>query len=117
MLITATALQHNLVLITENVNHFHRIPGLTVESWRACIGFMTEAADSLEQVTLCLLQRLPGGAQLQGAAEAGESFLPRGQGTGFFHSIEPLRSGCDGFLAHGKTPAAYQFIQLRYRAF
>ncbi len=35
ILIAATALEHNLVMVTENVNHFHRIPGLSVESWRA----------------------------------------------------------------------------------
>lgn len=34
ILIAATALQHNLILVTENVNHFHRIPGLSIESWR-----------------------------------------------------------------------------------
>ena len=34
ILIAATALKHNLVMVTENVNHFRRIPGLTIESWR-----------------------------------------------------------------------------------
>ena len=34
ILIAATALQHNLVMVTENVNHFRRIPGLSIESWR-----------------------------------------------------------------------------------
>jgi tRNA(fMet)-specific endonuclease VapC len=34
ILIAATALQHNLVMVTENVNHFRRIPGLAIESWR-----------------------------------------------------------------------------------
>lgn len=34
ILIAATALVHNLVMVTENVNHFCRIPGLTIESWR-----------------------------------------------------------------------------------
>jgi tRNA(fMet)-specific endonuclease VapC len=35
ILIAATALQHNLVMVTENVDHFRRIPGLSIESWRA----------------------------------------------------------------------------------
>ncbi len=35
ILIAATALVHGLVLITENVAHFGRIPNLTIESWRA----------------------------------------------------------------------------------
>jgi tRNA(fMet)-specific endonuclease VapC len=34
ILIAATALKHNLVMVTENVNHFRRIPGLSLESWR-----------------------------------------------------------------------------------
>jgi tRNA(fMet)-specific endonuclease VapC len=34
ILIAATALTHHLVLVTENVNHFRRIPGLSIESWR-----------------------------------------------------------------------------------
>ena len=34
ILIAATALKHNLVMVTENVNHFRRIPGLSIESWR-----------------------------------------------------------------------------------
>jgi hypothetical protein len=34
ILIAATALKHHLVLVTENVNHFRRIPGLSIESWR-----------------------------------------------------------------------------------
>ena len=34
ILIAATALQHNLVMVTENVHHFRRIPGLAIESWR-----------------------------------------------------------------------------------
>ena len=34
ILIAATALKHNLVMVTENVNHFRRIPGLAIESWR-----------------------------------------------------------------------------------
>jgi tRNA(fMet)-specific endonuclease VapC len=33
--IAATALKHNLVMVTENVNHFRRIPGLSIENWRA----------------------------------------------------------------------------------
>ena len=35
ILIAATALKHNLVMVTENVNHFRRIPGLSIESWRS----------------------------------------------------------------------------------
>lgn len=35
ILIAATALQHDLVMVTENVHHFQRIPGLAIESWRA----------------------------------------------------------------------------------
>ena len=34
ILIAATALKHHLVLVTENVNHFRRIPGVSIESWR-----------------------------------------------------------------------------------
>jgi tRNA(fMet)-specific endonuclease VapC len=34
ILIAATALKHNLVMVTENVNHCRRIPGLSIESWR-----------------------------------------------------------------------------------
>jgi len=34
ILIAATALKHNLVMVTENVNHFRHIPGLSIESWR-----------------------------------------------------------------------------------
>ncbi len=34
ILIAATALEHNLVMVTENVDHFRRIPSLTIESWR-----------------------------------------------------------------------------------
>lgn len=35
IIIAATALQHNLIMVTENGAHFRRIPNLTVESWRA----------------------------------------------------------------------------------
>jgi len=35
ILIVATALHHNLLMVTENRDHFQRIPGITVESWRA----------------------------------------------------------------------------------
>jgi len=35
ILIAATALKHDLVMVTENVHHFQRIPGLSIESWRA----------------------------------------------------------------------------------
>lgn len=34
ILIAATALVHNLVLVTENEAHFRRIAGLRTESWR-----------------------------------------------------------------------------------
>jgi tRNA(fMet)-specific endonuclease VapC len=34
ILIAATALTHHLVLVTENVNHFRRMPSLSIESWR-----------------------------------------------------------------------------------
>jgi tRNA(fMet)-specific endonuclease VapC len=34
ILIAATALKHTLVMVTENVNHCRRIPGLSIESWR-----------------------------------------------------------------------------------
>lgn len=34
ILIAATALVHNLTLITENTSHFQRIAGLQIESWR-----------------------------------------------------------------------------------
>jgi tRNA(fMet)-specific endonuclease VapC len=34
ILIAATALKYHLVLVTENVNHFRRIPGVSIESWR-----------------------------------------------------------------------------------
>jgi len=33
ILIAATALAHNLVLVTDNERHFLRIPGLDVENW------------------------------------------------------------------------------------
>lgn len=35
ILIAATALAHGLTLVTGNVAHFQRIPGLKVESWHA----------------------------------------------------------------------------------
>jgi tRNA(fMet)-specific endonuclease VapC len=35
LLIAATALVHNLVLVTGNENHFRRVPGLRVVNWRA----------------------------------------------------------------------------------
>jgi tRNA(fMet)-specific endonuclease VapC len=34
ILIAATALQHNLIMVTANVREFDRIPGLQVENWR-----------------------------------------------------------------------------------
>jgi len=33
LLIGATALSHNLTLVTNNEKHFSRIPGLSVENW------------------------------------------------------------------------------------
>lgn len=33
ILIAATALEHNFVLITNNTNHFQRIPGLQLQNW------------------------------------------------------------------------------------
>ena len=33
MFIAATALEENLVLVTGNVKHFKRIPGLEIENW------------------------------------------------------------------------------------
>lgn len=35
ILIAATALEHGLALITNNTNHFSRIPGLTLQNWLA----------------------------------------------------------------------------------
>lgn len=34
ILIASTALIHNLVLVTNNLRHFSRIPGLTLETWK-----------------------------------------------------------------------------------
>jgi tRNA(fMet)-specific endonuclease VapC len=34
LLIAATALQHNLLMITTNQREFDRVPGLTTENWR-----------------------------------------------------------------------------------
>jgi tRNA(fMet)-specific endonuclease VapC len=33
ILIAATALEHNLVLVTNNTNHFNRIQGLRIDNW------------------------------------------------------------------------------------
>ena len=33
ILIAATALEHSLVLATNNISHFNRIPGLRIENW------------------------------------------------------------------------------------
>ena len=33
LIIAATAIEHHLILVTGNVAHFSRVPGLTVESW------------------------------------------------------------------------------------
>jgi tRNA(fMet)-specific endonuclease VapC len=38
ILIAATALTHDLTLVTENAGHFERIAGLRVESWRSPSG-------------------------------------------------------------------------------
>jgi tRNA(fMet)-specific endonuclease VapC len=35
ILIAATALIHGIPVVTNNIDHFERIPGLTVETWRA----------------------------------------------------------------------------------
>jgi tRNA(fMet)-specific endonuclease VapC len=34
ILVAATALVHRLTLVTENVSHLSRVPGLSIESWR-----------------------------------------------------------------------------------
>ena len=34
VLIAATALQHNLIMVTANLREFERVPELQVESWR-----------------------------------------------------------------------------------
>jgi tRNA(fMet)-specific endonuclease VapC len=34
ILIASTALVHGLVLVTNNTNHFRRVSGLTLESWK-----------------------------------------------------------------------------------
>ena len=34
-LIAATALQHDATIVTSDMRHFPRVPGLTVENWRA----------------------------------------------------------------------------------
>ena len=33
LMIAATALEHNLIVVTGNLNHFQRVNGLRVESW------------------------------------------------------------------------------------
>ncbi len=33
LLIGATAVHNSLVMVTENVDHFSRIPGITIENW------------------------------------------------------------------------------------
>jgi tRNA(fMet)-specific endonuclease VapC len=33
MFIAATAIEEDLILVTDNVKHFSRIPGLKVENW------------------------------------------------------------------------------------
>jgi tRNA(fMet)-specific endonuclease VapC len=38
ILIAATALTHDLTLVTENTGHFERITGLRLESWRSLSG-------------------------------------------------------------------------------
>lgn len=34
ILIAATALYHGLTLVTNNLSHYYRVPGLTVETWQ-----------------------------------------------------------------------------------
>lgn len=34
VLIAATALQHNLLMVTANQKEFERVPGLQIENWR-----------------------------------------------------------------------------------
>ena len=36
MFIAATALEENLILVTGNVKHFERVPGLIIENWMEC---------------------------------------------------------------------------------
>ena len=33
MLIGATALKHDMVLVTENVKHLSHVPGIVIENW------------------------------------------------------------------------------------
>lgn len=35
LLIGSTAVQHNMILVTENVKHLSRIPNITIENWVA----------------------------------------------------------------------------------
>jgi hypothetical protein len=65
-----------------------------------------------ESVEFCVPQRFPGGAQLQGAAQAGKGFLTPRRVAGFLVGIEPFNSGDYGFLAIDKVPVSYQRIQL-----
>jgi predicted nucleic acid-binding protein len=34
LLIGATAVHHEMVLVTSNIKHFERIPGLNIENWK-----------------------------------------------------------------------------------
>jgi len=36
MFIAATALEENAILVTGNIKHFERIPGLNIENWMEC---------------------------------------------------------------------------------
>lgn len=36
MFIAATAIEEELILVTDNIKHFSRIPGLKVENWMEC---------------------------------------------------------------------------------
>ena len=36
MFIVATAIEEELILVTDNIKHFSRIPGLKVENWMEC---------------------------------------------------------------------------------
>ena len=33
ILIGSTAIKHNLIMVTENVKHLSRLPGISVENW------------------------------------------------------------------------------------
>ncbi|WP_244329181.1 PIN domain-containing protein [Tolypothrix sp. PCC 7910] len=37
VLIAATALTHNHIVVTSNVREFQRVPSLQIENWRSCL--------------------------------------------------------------------------------